>query len=215
MRKDNYIMLELLAFWAIGFSVFSLFVINHIIDGFDMLVSTWVQSIRSDMLIQLSNILATVGAPKPLVRAAIGVAVLGMGTVFLFRRQRFNYLAPQFIVFGAINILAFYNNHWLKNLFHRSRPMEHFASYSYPSGHAMVSFVFYMTAAYLLWLNIPSKAGRVIIMLVCCLITLLIGLSRVYLGVHYPSDIIGGYFAGGVIVWVIAILLRWQQRRLN
>lgn len=211
MRRDDYIMWGLLAFCTLGFCIISLLVMNHRLDRFDLLVATWVQIVRSDILIQLSNMLAAVGAPKLEMRAAIGVAVLGMGTIFLFRRQRFNDLAPQFLVFAAATIAAFYGNYWLKNLFHRTRPMAHIASYSYPSSHAMVSCVFYMTAAYLLCQNTSSKAARASIVMVCCLMTLLIGLSRVYLNWHYPSDIMGAYFAGGGIVLVIVLLFRWQQ----
>ncbi len=213
MRKANCVIWELLAVCIIGFCAISQFVANHEVDGFDILITSWVQGIRTDILIQISNILAAVGAPKTEMHIAIVVAVLGMGIIFLFRQQRFKDLAPQFIVFGAANIAAFYVNYWLKNLFHRSRPLDHIASYSYPSGHAMVSFTFYITAAYFLWQNIPSKAGRLIIAVVCCMMTVLIGLSRVYLNMHYPSDIIGAYFAGGGITLIIILLFRWHRRR--
>lgn len=201
----------LLAFCAIGFYIVSLFVVSYTIDRFDILVATWVQSVRSDMLIQLSNILAAVGAPRLGMRAAVSLAVLGMGAVFCLRRQQFRTLAPQFIIIAAVNIAAFYSNYWLKLFFHRMRPTDHIMSYSYPSGHAMASFAFYVTVAYLLWDNIPSRSGRVIVAGVCSLLTLLIGLSRIYLNEHYPSDIIGGYFAGGGILLAIVLLFRWQE----
>lgn len=210
-NKRIYTILGLLVFCALGFWIVSLLVLNHAIDGFDKLVSLSVQSVRSDMLAQLSNALATVGAPRTEMRVALGVAVVGVTATFLFWRRRFSILAPQFIVFWAATIGAFYGNRWLKHLFHRTRPTDYLASYSYPSGHAMISIAFYMTAAYLLWRNISSKAGRVIVAVMCCLMTLLIGLSRIYLNVHYPSDIISAYFAGGGVVLVMVLLLCLQQ----
>lgn len=214
MRRDCYIMWGLLVFCAIGFYIISLFVADHSIDGFDRVVAVWVQSIRSDRFTQLAGVLAAVGAPRLAVRAAVGLAVAGLVAVFCLRRQQFRALAPQFMVFATVNIAAFYSNNWLKHYFHRTRPTDHIMSYSYPSGHAMAAFALYVTAACLLWENIPSKAGRVAVAVLCSLLTLLVGLSRVYLNVHYPSDIIGGYFVSGGILLAVVLLYRWRRWRL-
>ncbi|MFZ0446701.1 MAG: phosphatase PAP2 family protein [Bacillus sp. (in: firmicutes)] len=87
----------------------------------------------------------------------------------------------------------------LKQFFHRARPDLHrlieIGGYSFPSGHAINVFTVYGIITFLLWRHIPSYLGRTI--LISSGFIFMIGTSRIYLGVHYPSDIIGGYFASG------------------
>ena len=120
-------------------------------------------------------------------------------SIFIFKKAR--YVAQTFVVL----ILATVSNMVLKRFVDRARPgIEHLVSVetlSYPSGHAMSSMAFYGFLMYLFYkfkINGIIKAG---ILLSLTLIILSIGLSRIYLGVHYPSDIVGGYIAG--TIWVI------------
>ena len=107
----------------------------------------------------------------------------------------------------------------LKLAFQRPRPVPFFGyteplTYSFPSGHAMVSACFYGTAAAILAARTRSRAGKAGIWMCAGLLTLAIGLSRIYLGVHYPTDILGGYAAGAV--WIAAVragYALWGQRR--
>jgi membrane protein DedA with SNARE-associated domain/membrane-associated phospholipid phosphatase len=100
-------------------------------------------------------------------------------------------------------------NQLLKGLFARPRP--HFdhpllveTSYSFPSGHAMESFVVYGMLAYFAVLALRTWESRVGMVLGAALLVVLIGFSRMYLGVHYFSDVIAGYAAGGV--WLSALI---------
>ena len=100
-------------------------------------------------------------------------------------------------------------NHVLKGLFERPRPhFEHplliETSYSFPSGHAMESFVVYGMLAYFAVLALRTWEWRVGAVLGASLVVVLIGFSRMYLGVHYFSDVIAGYAAGGV--WLSALI---------
>jgi membrane protein DedA with SNARE-associated domain/membrane-associated phospholipid phosphatase len=100
-------------------------------------------------------------------------------------------------------------NHVLKGLFERPRPhFEHpllvETSYSFPSGHAMESFVIYGMLAYLAVLALRSWESRVAVVFEAALLVVLIGFSRMYLGVHYFSDVLAGYAAGGV--WLSALI---------
>ncbi|MFA4886423.1 MAG: phosphatase PAP2 family protein, partial [Desulfotomaculaceae bacterium] len=98
----------------------------------------------------------------------------------------------------------------LKHAFQRTRPdIQHLievGGYSFPSGHAMISTAFYGMLGYLLWLSLRerSKPAWPVIVLTLCLVSS-IGASRVYLGVHFPSDVIAGFAAGGV--WLIACII--------
>ena len=104
-------------------------------------------------------------------------------------------------------------NKLLKEFFHRTRPDLHrlieIGGYSFPSGHAMNAMAFYGILTFLLWRHIPSRLGRTLLILVSSLFILMIGISRIYLGVHYPSDIIAGYFASGF--WVTMAILFYQK----
>ena len=103
----------------------------------------------------------------------------------------------------------------LKLLFGRPRPavvphLVEVTSASFPSGHAMNSAVACLTLAALLITGTPDRRTRVYIAGAAVVLTLLIGVSRVYLGVHYPTDVIGGWMAGAAWVtacWLIAS--RW------
>jgi len=96
----------------------------------------------------------------------------------------------------------------LKDWFVRPRPdLEHLVqveSYSYPSGHALVGMVLYFTAAYLLIEGIKSKLAKWLIALLAVVILLLIGASRIFLQVHYLSDVLGGYALGFIwaVIWI-------------
>jgi undecaprenyl-diphosphatase len=95
----------------------------------------------------------------------------------------------------------------LKLAFHRVRPTAYFGtspgSFSFPSGHALGSLCFYGALAVILSAHITKKKTRAIIWTVALGIAGIIGLSRIYLGVHYPSDVLAGYSAG--VVWVGAV----------
>ena len=92
----------------------------------------------------------------------------------------------------------------LKHAFHRARPLPYFgtspSSYSFPSGHALGSLCFYGVLAAILTARTRKRAARLYIWTIAVLLIGMIGFSRVYLGVHYPSDVIAGYCAA--VVWV-------------
>ncbi len=107
---------------------------------------------------------------------------------------------------------------FLKELFGRERPtaVPHLmveSSASFPSGHSMLSSVVYLTLGALLARTTPSLKIKTVIITTAFFITFLIGLSRVFLGVHYPTDVAAGWTAGtawALLCWVCASLIdRW------
>jgi len=105
---------------------------------------------------------------------------------------------------GAVTL-----NFVLKVSFARPRPVPFFDtplpdSYSFPSGHALYAVCFYGVLPWLVAVRIRDRSLKILIWFLAVMITLLIGLSRIYLGVHYPSDVIAGY--AGAIVWVLTVI---------
>lgn len=106
----------------------------------------------------------------------------------------------------------------LKILFTRTRPSHllHLvteASYSFPSGHANASMVLYGTLIALLPTLIPEKKLRITLQVLLGIVIFLVGFSRVYLGVHYPSDIIGGFSLGAA--WLFFSYPFYDQLRFR
>lgn len=107
----------------------------------------------------------------------------------------------------------------LKQLFDRPRPdLEHAArvfTASFPSGHATLSAVTFLTLGALLTRVTSDRKSKLYFMATAIVLTVLVGLSRLYLGVHYPSDILAGWCVGSawaVLCWGGAL---WLQRRGN
>lgn len=106
----------------------------------------------------------------------------------------------------------------LKIEFHRVRPVAFFGiaepmGYSFPSGHALVSCTFFGVLAALAATRTKSRARRWLYFVAAAAITGAIGLSRIYLGVHYPSDVLGGYLAAAI--WVLSVAAARRLRRLR
>jgi undecaprenyl-diphosphatase len=106
----------------------------------------------------------------------------------------------------------------LKNLFDRPRPdfvphLSHVYTSSFPSGHSMLAAVVYLTLGSLLAAVMPNRNRKTYVLFVAILLTLFVGTSRVYLGVHYPTDVLAGWLAGLVWALVCWLIARWLQRR--
>jgi undecaprenyl-diphosphatase len=86
-------------------------------------------------------------------------------------------------------------------------------STSFPSGHAMNSAITYLTLGTLLARAEGSRAVRIYLLAVAILLTLLIGASRVYLGVHWPSDVVAGWCVGASWASVCSMVMRVLERR--
>jgi undecaprenyl-diphosphatase len=111
----------------------------------------------------------------------------------------------------ALNLL-------LKNAFARARPdaalhLVEVSSTSFPSGHSMASSIFYLTIGALLARTARRRREKVYFVASALLLTFLIGFSRVYLGVHYPTDVLAGWAAG--TAWALAcwFVADWLGRR--
>jgi undecaprenyl-diphosphatase len=124
------------------------------------------------------------------------------------------------VVFGVAALGAEALDQIMKLLFYRPRPEPFFGlaspiTHSFPSGHAMVSCCFFGVLAMILAAREPSRARRISIFAAAAILVALMGFSRVYLGFHYPTDVLAGYAAA--VVWlavVRAVLMAFKRKVL-
>lgn len=166
--------------------------------GFDDAARSFVHQYASPALTILMQIASFLGSTVFLTIFGVGIFI----TFWLLKRHRAATLFA--ITMAGASILLF----TLKNGFQRTRPEPFFetllpTSYSFPSGHSLLSFCFYGALAAIITARIERRLFRVIVWTCAALLVALIGLSRVYLGVHYPSDVLAGYTAA--FIWVIAV----------
>jgi membrane-associated phospholipid phosphatase len=110
-------------------------------------------------------------------------------------------------------------NYYLKLVFQRLRPSLDATigavGFSFPSGHAMGSMIFYGFIGYLVISSERKRSSKIITSIVLFLFIVLIGISRIYLNAHFPSDVIAGFCAG--LLWLILTItalrtIKWQRR---
>ena len=148
----------------------------------------------------------------PVLVVLVGVVV---GYLLVARRTRPALFVLASILSGAVV------SHVLKLLYDRPRPdlVEHLVSThtaSFPSGHATMSTVVYLTLASLIVRLVPQTRVRVYVICVAVALALAIGISRIYLGVHWPSDVVAGWALGvawASLSWLVASALRGRRSR--
>lgn len=146
-----------------------------------------------------------------------GVSVLALFTVaaagFLWLDGKHRLMGVLLVATGC----GFALSQGLKLWFRRPRPdvVPHLAEVftsSFPSGHSMMAAVVYLTLGALVATALPRRRLRAYVLTLAIVLSVLVGASRVYLGVHYPSDVLAGWAAGlawATLCWLVA---RWLQR---
>ena len=148
---------------------------------------------------------------------------LSLATIFVVWRFAIRKWKREAILFALTMIGAGLLNITLKLAFKRPRPVPFFnlsppESYSFPSGHSLTSAVFFGALAAILTARIKSRRVQAAIWIVSTAMFLLIGLSRIYLGVHYTTDVIAGFAAA--LIWILVVrfvelgLVRRRRRKV-
>ena len=193
----------------IGFSCIAILMNRQKLSQFDQGLISSIQGFESPALTLVMKFFTLIGSfPSVFV-----IAIFASLFLYYVLKHRM-----ELILFGSVVIGTPIINQILKQFFHRARPDLHrlieIGGYSFPSGHAMNAFTVYGIITFLLWRHIPSHLGRTILILISSGFIFMIGTSRIYLGVHYPSDIIGGYFASGFwLSLAIWFFQRYKEKR--
>lgn len=133
-------------------------------------------------------------------------------TIVLFVLLKDKLIATLITVNLAVS--AILNNVVLKLIFKRERPLDMLVQekgYSYPSGHSFVALAFYGFLIYLIYKSKWNKKIKIIISTFLIVLILLIGISRIYLGVHYPSDVTAGFIGGAIYLIIFIEIIKVQK----
>jgi len=193
----------------LGAATLFLFIVNEVLMEKEVAVDNAVLQYLSTHVVspRLTGFMQTVSffASALFLQIAYGIIVL----IFLFQRKYAFAILTAFTGVGGFII-----SYILKISFHRSRPahplIDPLLTYSFPSGHATSAFIFYNFLGYLLWKIDLSKTIKIIGVIVLFLFPLLIGFSRMYLAVHFFSDVVAGFCVG--LIWLLVIILTFEKK---
>lgn len=117
----------------------------------------------------------------------------------------------------TINLIAvFITSQLAKAIVERDRPLDMLVSapgYSYPSGHSMVGLAYFSFLSYLVIKYIPNKIVKIILPIVFTITILLVGFSRIYLGVHYLSDVLAGFLLGAIYLIIFINIYPLEEQK--
>ena len=195
MDKKRYITsLVLLIF----FIIIMILVITCNITTFDDNIYNLLYSLRSSSMDLIMKTITQFGNTIPVI-----IITLVLMITLTSRKEVF--------LIGSNTILTVGSNQILKHIICRPRP-NHLRlivenGYSFPSGHAMISICLYGLLIYLVNKKIKNKLLKIVLTILLIILILGIGISRIYVGVHYPSDVLGGYLLSlSILIFNITIV---------
>ena len=194
MKK--YIKWVIMVIFLILFSIFAYKIVMDKSIYIDKIVYDFIcDNFMSERMTNIVKILTSLGS-------ALVVIIL---TIVLFMAIKNKRIAVSIVI--NLIVITILNNH-LKIIFLRPRPnvnnliLE--SGYSFPSGHSSTSMAFYGYLIYLIYKYVNNKKIKISLIIFLSLVIVAIGLSRIYLGVHYASDVLGGFLLA--IVYLIIFI---------
>ncbi len=189
MRKR----IPLLSILLLIFIILVIFIKMDRIFLIDRIFYKKIISIRTDMITEFFKIITKLGTTKI-------CFIIGMILVTIFRKKIYLWLPITTVIIKIMNM-------FMKLLINRPRPnvmrLVYEKETSFPSGHAMLSITLYGLLIYFIYSKISKNSVKWILITGLSSIILLVGISRIYLGVHYTTDIIGGYLLGMIYLVII------------
>lgn len=191
-KKKCFVMLAAFA----GFVFIAYFVATRDVLGFDTVIREWFYSLRSDGLTAVLKVVTYMGNWQSITALCI--------LLLLFKKTRVRYGIP--VSVGAITVTAL--NKIVKMIFQRPRPdislrLIEEGGFSFTSGHSITSMVVFGMLIYLVRRYVQDKRTANILTVILAIPWIFIGLSRIYMGVHYPTDVLGGWCLGAAILMIL------------
>ena len=186
--KKNRIRWIILGLCLILFITIMIFVVIKKDLYIDEYVYSLISKLRSSDMTNIIKIITNIGG-------TIIITVVTILSLFIFRNKKINIC----IILNLLGIFIL-NNVLIKNIIARGRPsginIIEENGYSFPSGHTAISTVVYGYLIYLIYNYVSNKKLKYVLISILSIIILVVGLTRIYLGVHYTSDVLGGYLLG-------------------
>lgn len=206
MKIYHTFLLVLSLVFLTAFALLASIIDTKIIETFDMKIIDEIQEMKEPYLTSIMRFFSYIGNTVSVMIISLIILVI----LYIVFKQR-----KELILFIIVLVGSTGFNLLLKALFQRERPtlytMIEEEGFSFPSGHSMAALSLYGIVSFLLWRHIPKKMGRVVLILTSTAFILIIGFSRIYLGAHFPSDIIGAYLFSGF--WLLLCI--WGFRNLQ
>ncbi len=184
---------------AIAFVAILEDILDYEIKNFDIVGYNLISKSISEYMTPVAKIITKFGNAETLILTTIILCIV-------IKNKKIKWAIPINLVCAGVLNLA------LKNIIQRPRPVEYRIidanGYSFPSGHSMVSMAFYGFLIYLIYQNVKNKYIKIISILLLSVLIFLIGASRIYLGVHYASDVIGGFLLAIVYLAIYIKILK-------
>lgn len=169
---------------------------------FDMAILEAIHSSTNPVIFNIMNFISFIGSYKFLI-PAVGFAII----ISIINKR---YFVSKILLVNTLGSFVF--NFLLKEIFNRTRPLELFlveqGGLSYPSGHSMVTMSMYLAIAYLITREERNPRKKKKVYIIASGLILLMGISRLYLGVHWPTDVIGGFIIGYIFYSVSRMMIR-------
>lgn len=195
MKKYRWVVFGLSLFL---FSVISYLVSKNMTTTFDLDIYKLITFSKSDFTI---NIFKTI----TFLAGEYGILSVIVISFILIKDKKYG------ICIFLDGFLVVLINYITKNIFMRDRPFDLMIieedGYSFPSGHSMVAVGFYGFIVYLIWKSKLEKKYKYIFTLIILVLIICIGISRIYLGVHFPTDVLGGYLLSLAFVIIFIYIL--------
>lgn len=204
MRNIRHIGYSIILFLLLAIFFIMGYMVKDSSNGilFDMAILEEIHSSNNKVIFNIMNFISFIGSEKFLFPA--------IGAVIIISIINKRYFVTKFLLFNTLGSYLF--NHLLKLIFQRTRPLDFFlveqGGLSYPSGHSMVTMSMYLAIAYLLTREERNPRKRRAVYITASFLILLMGISRMYLGVHWPTDVIGGFIMGYIFYNMSKIIVR-------
>lgn len=211
-RRDDVLFWSVLGVLVAVTAVVTILAIQFPTFPGDFALLMAIQSLRNPQLDPIMYAATYIGF-EPQTLVVTGITAIGLWVIGLRRAAVFALFT---VVGGAVGVA-------IKAVIARPRPPDEFVyavssrlDFGYPSGHALFAVLFYGFLAYVAWTSLRSHVWRSLAVVVLVSLTLLTGVSRVYLGSHWPSDVLGGYLIGSIMLLVLIKLYQagsWPEQR--
>ncbi len=197
--KKKYLFWSLSGILLICFICILILVLNGKISGFDNNIYNLISNIISDRMTSIMKFITFLGSSYTIITITL--------LLILFSNDRIYY---------CINLISiFIINQLLKIIVARPRPVDINIiiekGYSFPSGHSMVSMAVYGLLIYFIYKEIEDKFLKWFLIVLLSILIILIGISRIYLGVHFASDVLCGFILS--LIWLILFISIIEKKR--